>query len=103
MTTLTWLTDIHLNFLDYDERTVFYQQIIKASGDAVVITGDICEAQSVAEVLMEMAQAVQKPIYFVLGNHDYYHGSVSQVRIPLSPNSRARIGSTKGYTFHHLM
>lgn len=27
-----------------------------------------------------MADAVQTPIYFVLGNHDYYHGTVNEVR-----------------------
>jgi hypothetical protein len=27
-----------------------------------------------------MANATQKPIYFVLGNHDYYRGGIDDVR-----------------------
>lgn len=77
---LTWLTDIHLNFLDKEKRLAFYQKIIDAAGDKILITGDIAEAPSVTEILTEMADIIQRPIYFVLGNHDYYRGSVASVR-----------------------
>jgi len=77
---LVWLTDIHLNFLNIEERSQFYQRIIEASGDAILISGDIAEAQSVANLLKEMAAEIQQPIYFVLGNHDYYGGQVDEVR-----------------------
>ena len=33
----------------------------------------------VTDILEEMAQHIAKPIYFVLGNHDYYHSSVENV------------------------
>ncbi len=29
---LAWLTDVHLNFLDADERKKFYQEITKSNG-----------------------------------------------------------------------
>lgn len=77
---LAWLTDIHLNFLDVDARIEFYQKVVKANSDAILITGDIAEAPSVAELLKEMAYHLKKPIYFVLGNHDYYKGQIDQVR-----------------------
>lgn len=77
---LTWLTDIHLNFLDKEKRLAFYQQIIDAEGDKILITGDIAEAASVTDILTEMRDTIQRPIYFVLGNHDYYRGSVASVR-----------------------
>lgn len=77
---LIWLTDIHLNFLEQDGRMNFYKKIIEASGDKILISGDIAEAPSVSETLKEMAQAIQKPIYFVLGNHDYYRGQIDSVR-----------------------
>lgn len=77
---LTWLTDIHLNFLDYDTRKVFYTNIINTQCDAVLISGDIAEATNVVQLLNEMANAIQKPIYFVLGNHDYYRGTIDDVR-----------------------
>lgn len=77
---LTWLTDIHLNFLEKNARELFYQTILKTDGDAVLITGDIAEANSVNDLLTEMVNAINKPIYFVLGNHDYYRGQVETVK-----------------------
>lgn len=77
---LTWATDIHLNFLDNDSRERFYQEIIKTNCNAVVISGDIAEAPSISAIMKEMSHAIKKPVYFVLGNHDYYKGNVNQVR-----------------------
>ena len=77
---LAWLTDTHLNFVDDDARDIFYQKIVQNDCDAVLISGDIAEAPSIANLLVEMAMAVNKPLYFVLGNHDYYRGEVSVVR-----------------------
>jgi len=76
----TWLTDIHINFLDEEERFIFYQQVKKHPGKSVFITGDIAEATCIEAILQEIAEHVNKPIYFVLGNHDYYHGRVDEVQ-----------------------
>jgi predicted MPP superfamily phosphohydrolase len=76
---LAWLTDIHLNFLDEDERIKFYQKIIRKKTDAVIISGDIAEGSSVCDLLIEMVNVLKRPIYFVLGNHDYYCSSVNEV------------------------
>lgn len=76
---LIWLTDLHLDFLQEDERMGFYAQVVQADGDAVLISGDIADALSLDERLQEIAFEVNRPIYFVLGNHDFYHGKVSTV------------------------
>lgn len=80
---LAWLTDIHLNFLTLPERKVFYQIIFDSLCEGLLISGDIAEAPSLCDLLQEMAYFVKKPIYFVLGNHDYYRGSVADVRASL--------------------
>ena len=77
---LAWLTDIHLNFLEQYRRILFYEEIKDAEIDAVMITGDIGEANCSDYFLLEMQMTIQKPIYFVLGNHDFYNGSVRAVR-----------------------
>ena len=77
---LVWLTDIHLNFIDEDARHHFYQSIIDTKCNGVLITGDIAEATDVQSILIEMADFIDKPIYFILGNHDYYRGQVNEVR-----------------------
>ena len=76
---LIWLTDIHLNFLELGERIEFYQKILKKKYDALLITGDIAEAPSIAPILHELVTHIKKPIYFVLGNHDYYLGQINDV------------------------
>lgn len=37
-------------------------------------------ADQVTDQLEKMAAVVDRPIYFVLGNHDYYGGSIAEVR-----------------------
>ncbi len=76
---LAWLTDIHLNFLELSERQRFYQEIIKKKPDGILISGDIAEAPSVCGILREMQEVMSRPIYFVLGNHDYYAGQIELV------------------------
>jgi predicted phosphohydrolase len=81
---LAWLTDIHLNFINDIARQNFYQKIVDTQCDGVLISGDIAEAPSVESMLREMASCIQKPIYFVLGNHDYYRGQINEVRNAMS-------------------
>jgi len=59
---------------------LFYSEILSKNCDAVLISGDIAEATCLIEILNEMADQLEKPIYFILGNHDYYRGQVSEVR-----------------------
>lgn len=78
-----WATDIHLNFLNSKERETFFSSILEQNPDALFITGDIAEAPTLEPLLMEMSQSIQIPLYFVLGNHDFYYSSIPQVRISL--------------------
>ena len=78
-----WVTDIHLNFLKWEERKAFFSSILQLHPDALFITGDIAEAPTLEPLLMEIIQSIQKPTYFVLGNHDFYRGSIPQVRASL--------------------
>ena len=81
---LTWLTDIHLNFIDLNTRKKFYKSITNNNTDAILISGDIAEAPSVCSILVEMFQYIKTDIYFVLGNHDYYRGDIAGLRKEIS-------------------
>ncbi len=86
------ITDIHLNFLTKKDRIEYYQELNEQNPTHIFLTGDIGEAQSgyyneppsTSLILQEMAAHVEAPIYFVLGNHDYYHGDVDAVRGEIS-------------------
>ena len=86
---LAWLTDIHLNFINDEERQKFYADILATSCDALLISGDIAEAPSLTDLLNEMAAQIKKPIYFIVGNHDYYRGTIGDVRKELTTLSAA--------------
>jgi predicted phosphohydrolase len=80
MMRLAWCTDIHLNFLEDEGVGRFCETILAHEPDAVVITGDISEAPALEGHLLALADALKLPIYFVLGNHDFYRGSIKSVR-----------------------
>ncbi len=80
MKRVAWLTDIHLNFLNLPDLPLFFETIRASNPDVVLIGGDIGEANTWEFYLEMMARALQLPIYFVLGNHDYYGSSIRSVR-----------------------
>jgi predicted MPP superfamily phosphohydrolase len=69
---LTWLSDPHLEFCSHRTRKDLYRSINQAAGEIVVITGDISAGPHRSDQYSELAEHVNKPIYFVLGNHDRY-------------------------------
>ncbi len=77
---VVWLTDLHLNFVKHEPLMEFFRAVVESRPDAVVITGDIGEARDVTDYLARMDDLFQRPIYFVLGNHDFYYGSITEVR-----------------------
>lgn len=81
---LAWLTDIHLNFLSPEQLEDFCAELRDSEADALLITGDISEAPTLQFHLDAVAEAVERPVYFVLGNHDFYKGSVREVRDALA-------------------
>lgn len=79
---LLFCTDLHLNFVHEEQIKSFCRKIKAQKPSAVVITGDIAEAPSIVPYLgfMDLQLENECPIFFVLGNHDYYHGSIETVR-----------------------
>jgi Icc protein len=77
---LAWLTDIHLDWLDEDARRDFAADVSLTDADGVVVTGDITIATTLAAHLDELAMIVSRPVWFVLGNHDCYGGSIAGSR-----------------------
>jgi 3',5'-cyclic-AMP phosphodiesterase len=81
MPRLVWLTDIHLDFLESQTAVIdFLIDVRDHSPDAVLIGGDIASAPSLVGYLEQIAEVVDRPTYFVLGNHDFYYGSIREMR-----------------------
>ncbi len=77
---LAWLTDIHLDFLDRLQQKDFAERLANSGADAFLIGGDISKASSVEQHLAGWEALLSRPIFFVLGNHDFYGGSITTVR-----------------------
>lgn len=77
---LAWATDIHLDFLQDDAVRRFAAALAAAGADALIVSGDLSNAEQLEHHLRLLSQGVPGPLYFVLGNHDYYGSSIAAVR-----------------------
>lgn len=75
-----WATDVHLEFLKGDGFARFTEAVTALDAEALFLTGDIANAESIEHLLLRVRAAVAIPVLFVLGNHDYYRGSIAEVR-----------------------
>jgi len=74
----TWLTDLHLNFLDEDRLKAFATTLMRERPDVILVTGDTGEAHDVFQFFDILGLIA--PIHGVLGNHDYYRSTIAAVR-----------------------
>jgi len=81
---IAWMTDIHLNFLSLEDVIAFMEGLARHSAEAFLISGDLTDGPNLKLALAMFNELVGKPIYFVCGNHDYYHSSIEQIRQQLA-------------------
>ena len=82
---LLWLTDLHLERMLPRELKAFHEMLARHVSDQILITGDISLARRVLEDLDELSNRLpSKKIYFVLGNHDFFGGSVAGIERSVS-------------------
>lgn len=80
MRRVVWLSDVHLNFLSSTQVLGFIETIHNHKPDVVLLGGDISDSRYLVNHLYLIATELKIPIYFVLGNHDFYHGSFYQIQ-----------------------
>jgi predicted MPP superfamily phosphohydrolase len=82
MTKIAWCSDIHLDFINSDPTRLleFGQSLIVDQPDSIMITGDVSLANTLIFHLSSLESVVKRPIFFVLGNHDFYNGTFDVVR-----------------------
>ena len=77
---LVWLTDLHLDAADIALTGEFISKLVGLEPDALLIGGDICNGYAALLRLKEISSKISCEVYFVLGNHDYYYGSINNIR-----------------------
>jgi len=86
MKRFVWLSDTHLNTVILPFLKQRFIDAIDAQKqlDGVFLTGDISSGLWIEHDLEMLARAVNCPVYFVLGNHDYHRRFISSVRADVS-------------------
>jgi len=76
------MTDIHLDWIPGDEADAARAALADVpAGAPIVLTGDIATCPTFAESLLAFAEGCDgRTIYFVLGNHDAWQGSIADSR-----------------------
>jgi predicted phosphohydrolase len=74
-----WFTDTHLNRVNPLKKLLFIRHIIKEDPKAIFLTGDISTGMFLYYDLYLLATFIKCPIYFVLGNHDYWTSSIEKI------------------------
>jgi len=77
---LVWTTDLHLNSVPINAWEQWVRQISVQKADGLVITGDISEGDDVVPQLQRIADHINLPVYFILGNHDFYGSTFQATR-----------------------
>ncbi len=81
MAKYAWATDIHLDHIDDDVRLVdFAKSLIVTEPSGIFITGDISVAPRLVYHLSVIERVCQRPVFFILGNHDFYGGEIEPIR-----------------------
>ena len=83
-----WITDIHLETVPLEQFDAFLAEINSRNPDLVMLTGDIDE-RTLSESLLAISTRLRVPIYFVLGNHDFYRKTIANVRASVEQVSRS--------------
>lgn len=85
---ITWLTDIHLDFITSPDDIIssiknldiFCSLILNENPDACLITGDLSRSPFLKGHLLALEDRLRIPIYFVLGNHDFWESDITSTR-----------------------
>jgi predicted phosphohydrolase len=78
---LAWATDVHLDHLPAVEGLLaFADELGRENPDAVLITGDISVSARLEVDLELLVDRLGCPLFFLLGNHDFYGSGIERVR-----------------------
>lgn len=75
-----WIGDLHLDKASPKQLDAFFNHVSHTDSSIVIVTGDISSSTYLRKHLLKLAEVcAPRPVYFVLGNHDYYGSSIEKV------------------------
>ena len=73
-----WISDAHLDAIETPKP--FFELIQAHTPDLLLIGGDLANGHETDRLLKEIDRLFSIPIYFVLGNHDFYTRSIEKTK-----------------------
>lgn len=80
MTRVAWATDLHLNHAGPEKLEAFRLELKQTQPDALVVSGDFSESIELFASMEWLRRSAHAPLFFCLGNHDFYYDSIARVR-----------------------
>jgi len=77
---LAFGTDWHLDAMNFDARVDFLKKVNSLDVDGIIVSGDIGCSYHLENFLVTINNLIDKPFYFVHGNHDFYGSSFHETR-----------------------
>ena len=87
---IAWFTDVHFETLTREAVQEYLETNATRRFDVALLGGDIGKGPSTYRYLEMAMQIWKRPIYFVLGNHDFYVSSLQATHENMSVWSKAR-------------
>lgn len=78
-----WISDPHLDRLHKEDPQALsrLRRVLDTDNIThILLGGDIADSRTFEEELRRFCEACGRPVYFVLGNHDYYFSSVADMQ-----------------------
>lgn len=79
---ICWATDLHMGLAE--NPVDFCTKVDSLEPSGIIITGDISIAPCIHAYLKMLDTWTKVPIWFVLGNHDFYSGDIDGTRLRVS-------------------
>jgi Icc protein len=77
---VVWSTDLHLDAVDKVQYALYFDLMVAYEPDIVLIGGDVSNGKASLVHLQNLAKFINRELYFVLGNHDFYYDSITKMR-----------------------
>lgn len=81
-----WATDIHFDHCTAEAIEAFLQEAANEKADCFLLVGDLTSNGEANHLIQTLQSALKIPVYFVLGNHDFYGTSIKEVRLNIDPD-----------------
>lgn len=78
---IVWATDVHFDHAHHEKKMAFLRRIEGEKPDFLFLTGDNSSGNLLeAHIRLFELHLPEVQTFFVLGNHDFYNGSIADVR-----------------------